>query len=170
MSNSTASQSRLLLKKQIAELIKNPSDSFSAGLVDDDLYHWEVIIIGPSGTPYEGGFFKARMDFPSDYPQKPPKLRFTSDMWHPNVHTNGSVCISILHEAGDDNYGYELASERWSPVHTVETILISVISMLADPNDESPANIDAAKMWREDRKSFKKKVKVCVRKSQDELS
>lgn len=54
------------------------------------------------------------------------------------------MCISILHEPGDDKWGYEKASERWLPVHTVETILISVISMLADPNDESPANVDAA--------------------------
>ena len=61
-----------------------------------------------------------------------------------SVEKNGDVCISILHEPGDDKWGYEKASERWLPVHTVETILISVISMLADPNDESPANVDAA--------------------------
>lgn len=61
-----------------------------------------------------------------------------------SVDKNGDVCISILHEPGDDKFGYEKASERWLPVHTVETILISVISMLADPNDESPANVDAA--------------------------
>lgn len=60
------------------------------------------------------------------------------------VDKTGDVCISILHEPGDDKFGYEKASERWLPVHTVETILISVISMLADPNDESPANVDAA--------------------------
>lgn len=66
-----------------------------------------------------------------------PTINFTVDK-------NGNVCISILHEPGDDRFGYEKASERWLPVHTVETILISVISMLADPNDESPANVDAA--------------------------
>ena len=60
------------------------------------------------------------------------------------VDPSGDVCISILHEPGDDKYGYEKASERWLPVHTVETILVSVISMLADPNDESPANVDTA--------------------------
>ena len=60
------------------------------------------------------------------------------------VDKNGDVCISILHEPGDDKYGYEKAAERWLPVHTVETILLSVISMLADPNYESPANVDAA--------------------------
>ena len=56
----------------------------------------------------------------------------------------GDVCISILHEPGEDKWGYEKPEERWLPIHTVETILISVISMLADPNDESPANVDAA--------------------------
>ena len=60
------------------------------------------------------------------------------------VHKDGEVCISILHEPGEDKYGYEKASERWLPIHTVETILMSVISMISDPNDESPANVDAA--------------------------
>ena len=60
------------------------------------------------------------------------------------VDKNGEVCISILHEPGEDKWGYEKPEERWLPVHTVETILLSVISMLADPNDESPANVDAA--------------------------
>jgi ubiquitin-protein ligase len=71
-------------------------------------------------------------------------MKFVTEIWHPNIDKNGDVCISILHEPGDDKFGYEKASERWLPVHTVETILISVISMLADPNDESPANVDAA--------------------------
>lgn len=57
---------------------------------------------------------------------------------------NGNVCISILHEPGEDKYGYERPEERWLPIHTVETIMISVISMLADPNGDSPANVDAA--------------------------
>jgi ubiquitin-conjugating enzyme E2 G1 len=60
------------------------------------------------------------------------------------VDTDGGVCISILHQPGEDQYGYEKPEERWLPVHTVETILISVISMLADPNAQSPANVDAA--------------------------
>lgn len=60
------------------------------------------------------------------------------------VHKDGEVCISILHEPGEDKFGYERASERWLPIHTVESILMSVISMISDPNDESPANVDAA--------------------------
>ncbi|KAF3338945.1 hypothetical protein FCM35_KLT16416 [Carex littledalei] len=58
------------------------------------------------------------MTFPANYPNSPPTVRFTSEMWHPNVYPDGRVCISILHPPGDDPNGYELASERWTPVHT----------------------------------------------------
>jgi len=95
----------------------------------------------------EGGVFNAVMTFPPDYPNSPPALRFTSEMWHPNgaawrspflqlfsclpspscaVYPDGNVCISILHAPGDDPHGYEQASERWSPVQTVSTILLSI--------------------------------------------
>nr|XP_020667803.1 ubiquitin-conjugating enzyme E2 G1 isoform X1 [Pogona vitticeps] len=141
----TELQSALLLRRQLAELNKNPVEGFSAGLIDDnDLYRWEVLIIGPPDTLYEGGVFKAHLTFPKDYPLRPPKMKFITEIWHPNVDKNGDVCISILHEPGEDKYGYEKPEERWLPIHTVETIMISVISMLADPNGDSPANVDAA--------------------------
>ncbi|XP_029511153.1 ubiquitin-conjugating enzyme E2 G1-like isoform X2 [Oncorhynchus nerka] len=144
-------QSSLLLRKQLAELNKNPVEGFSAGLIDDDNIHqWEVVVIGPQDTLL------------------PPKMKFITEIWHPNVAKNGDVCISILHEPGEDKFGYEKPEERWLPIHTVETIMISVISMLADPNGDSPANVDAAKEWREDPcGEFKRKVARCVRKSQE---
>ncbi|PKU34996.1 ubiquitin-conjugating enzyme e2 g1 [Limosa lapponica baueri] len=159
----------LLNSFSYTELNKNPVEGFSAGLIDDnDLYRWEVLIIGPPDTLYEGGVFKAHLTFPKDYPLRPPKMKFITEIWHPNVDKNGDVCISILHEPGEDKYGYEKPEERWLPIHTVETIMISVISMLADPNGDSPANVDAAKEWREDRNGeFKRKVARCVRKSQE---
>ncbi|CAA0809403.1 ubiquitin carrier protein 7 [Striga hermonthica] len=164
------SQASLLLQKQLKDLCKNPVDGFSAGLLDEsNLFEWSVTIIGPPDTLYEGGFFNAIMTFPSNYPNSPPTVRFTSELWHPNVYPDGKVCISILHPPGDDPNGYELASERWSPVHTVESIVLSIISMLSSPNDESPANVEAAKEWREQRDDFKKKVSRCVRKSQEML-
>ncbi|GFO43139.1 ubiquitin-conjugating enzyme e2 [Plakobranchus ocellatus] len=162
-------QGSLLLARQLKELRKC-SMGFSAGLIDDDdLFKWEVAIYGPPETLYEGGVFKAHLLFPKEYPQRPPKMKFVSDMWHPNIDQDGNVCISILHEPGDDTYGYERAEERWLPVHTVETICISVISMLADANDESPANVDAAKMLRENFEEFKKRVARTVRRSVEEL-
>jgi len=163
-------QATLLLRKQLQELNKNPVEGFSAGIIEEsDIYKWVVMVIGPPDTPYEGGFFKCHLLFPKDYPVKPPKLKFVSEIWHPNIDKDGLVCISILHEAGDDNFGYESASERWLPVHTVETIMLSVISMLADPNDESPANVDAAVEWRNDFPGFRKRVLRCVRKSQQDM-
>jgi ubiquitin-conjugating enzyme E2 G1 len=135
---------------------------------------------------YLGGFFRARLSFPKEYPHLPPKMKFETPIFHPNsafplhqtpqpllppfsnpktVYENGEVCISILHPPEDDKYGYESAAERWSPVQTPETILLSVISMLSSPNDESPANLDAARLWREDMAEFKKRVRRCVRDS-----
>lgn len=81
------------------------------------------------------------------------------------VFADGKVCISILHPPGNDPMGYELSAERWSPVQSVEKILLSVVSMLAEPNDESGANVDAAKMWRENREEFNKIAKRIVRKT-----
>lgn len=161
-------QGALLLRRQLAELNKNPVEGFSAGLIDDnDIYRWEVLVIGPPDTYFEGGFFKAHLTFSKDYPVKPPKMKFVTEIWHPNISKTGDVCISILHDPGEDRYGYERPEERWLPIHTVETIMVSVISMLADPNDESPANLDAAKEWRESRDDFKRKVARCVKKSQE---
>lgn len=95
----------------------------------------------------------------------PPKMKFETPIFHPNVYPSGEVCISILHPPEEDKYGYESAAERWSPVQSPETILISVISMLSSPNDESAANVDAAKMWREDPKAFRRKCQRLVRES-----
>ncbi|CAF0877335.1 unnamed protein product [Rotaria sp. Silwood1] len=162
--------SALLLLKQLRELNRHPVEGISAGLIDEsNPYAWNVILVGPSDTFYEGGFFKARLDFPKEYPIKPPKMKFISEIWHPNIEKNGDVCISILHEPGVDQFGYENPSERWSPVQSVETILLSVLSMLSDPNCDSAANIDASVMWRDDRAAFKKKVSECVRKTLEDL-
>jgi len=153
----------------LPELNKNPIDLVSVGLADDsNVYDWEIIMVGPDGTLYEGGFFKARLVFPPDFPNMPPTMTFQSEMWHPNVYADGRVCISILHPPGEDATNeLETADERWRPILGVEQILISVISMLSDPNDESPANIDSAIQWRNDKPGFKKKVRQIVRKSQE---
>ncbi|XP_038949992.1 ubiquitin-conjugating enzyme E2 G1-like [Rattus norvegicus] len=158
-----------LLRRQLAELNKNPEEGFSADLIDDnDLYGWEVLVICPPDTLYEGGVFKAHLTFPKDYLLWPPKMKFITEVWHPDVDKNGDVCISILLEPGEDKYDYEKPEEHWLPIHPVEAIMIRVISMLADPNGDSPAHVDAANEWREDRNGeFPRQVARCVRKSQD---
>ncbi|KAF7307720.1 Ubiquitin-conjugating enzyme [Mycena kentingensis (nom. inval.)] len=168
----TPASNTLLLRRQLTELTRHPLEGFSAGLVDEnDLYEWEILIIGPPDTLYEGGFFKARLSFPKTFPLEPPKMRFITPMWHPNIYPeDGVVCISILHAPGEDQYGYEDAGERWMPVHTVESILVSVISLLSSdsPNPDSPANLDAAIQVRNDLAGYKKKVRRLVRQTQEE--
>ncbi|KAL6860222.1 hypothetical protein ACO1O0_004248 [Amphichorda felina] len=82
---------------------------------------------------------------------------------------DGVLCISILHPPEEDSTGYELAAERWSPVQSPETILVSTISLFHDPNTESPANVEAAVLLREERegkhKEFRKRCRRCVRES-----
>ena len=147
--------------------------------------HYERSHIGGvEANARPGGCFKAKMTFPPNYPLYPPKMKFETPIFHPNgellkfaysilrsnnvlVYENGEVCISILHPPEDDQYGYEKASERWSPVLSPETVILSVISMLGSPNDESAANIEAGKLWREDQKEFKRKVRRCVRDSME---
>ena len=137
---------------------------------DENIFVWELMIVGPPDTLYEGGFFQAKLEFPSDFPNMPPEMKFKSEMWHPNVFPDGKVCISILHPPGTDKFNEdETADERWRPILGVESIIISVISMLSDPNDFSPANIDAAVMWRNDKAAFKKRVREVVRKSQENM-
>ncbi|KAI9825725.1 MAG: Ubiquitin-conjugating enzyme E2 7 [Phylliscum demangeonii] len=156
-------------QKRLLTEYKNLTTDSPEGIVagprhEDDLFNWDCLIQGPEGTPFEGGIFPATMTFPKDYPLAPPTMKFECDMWHPNVYPTGVVCISILHPPGDDPNHYEHASERWSPIQSVEKILISVMSMLAEPNDESPANVEAAKMWRERRQEYEKMVRANVRK------
>lgn len=139
---------------ELKSLQDEPVEGFRITLVDEsDLYNWEVAIFGPPNTHYEGGYFKARIKFPIDYPYSPPSFRFLTKMWHPNIYENGDVCISILHPPVDDPQSGELPSERWNPTQNVRTILLSVISLLNEPNTFSPANVDASVMYRKWRDS-----------------
>ncbi|KAG0233236.1 Ubiquitin-conjugating enzyme E2 G2 [Actinomortierella wolfii] len=142
-----------------------PEGITAAPISENNFFEWEALIEGPADTPYEGGIFTATLSFPKDYPLSPPVMKFTCPMYHPNIYQDGTVCISILHAPGDDPNMYESSSERWSPVQSIEKILLSVLSMLAEPNDESGANIDASKMWRTDRKQFDAIVRQTIRES-----
>ncbi|KAJ2901192.1 ubiquitin conjugating enzyme Ubc7/UbcP3 [Coemansia aciculifera] len=154
------------LMTEYRELSLHSPDGITAGPIsEDNFFEWEAVIEGPPETPFEHGVYTANLTFPHDYPLNPPTMKFTCPMFHPNVYANGVVCISILHPPGDDPNHYESSSERWSPVQSIEKILLSVLSMIADPNDESGANVDASKMWREDRERFNKIARDIAKRS-----
>ncbi|TPX61882.1 hypothetical protein PhCBS80983_g00829 [Powellomyces hirtus] len=157
------------LQRQLKELMMHPVPGFRVGMKDDNIFDWEVGIIGPLGTAYEGGYFLASIKFPQDFPFNPPSFTFHNGFYHPNVYEDGRLCISILHAPGDDEMSGESAAERWNPTQSVESILLSVISLLNDPNTSSPANVDASIQFRKDKKAFDAKVKELVEKSKKDI-
>jgi ubiquitin-protein ligase len=130
---------------------------------DKDYQTWNVYIKGNRGTLYEGTVLRARLEFPDDYPMHPPKLIFVSKMFHPNIYADGKMCISTLHSPEDDFTLSENASEMWSPVNGISSVVMSVISLLNGPNDDSPANVDASKMRKEDRARYDRVVRDLAR-------
>ncbi|OAL73586.1 ubiquitin-conjugating enzyme E [Trichophyton violaceum] len=135
-------------------------------LNNDDIFNWDIalIVLNPDSL-YHGGFFKGKITFPRNYPYSPPQFRFTPSLWHPNIYDNGYVCISILHKPGEDEMSGELASERWSPAQRVESVLISIISLLDDAEVSSPANVEAGVQLRSNPAAYKKRVKAEVERS-----
>ena len=160
-----------VILRNYQEFEKSPIDNISVEdpTDSDNIFKWNVKIFGLSDSPYENGVFDLEINYPSDYPFNPPEVKFKTNIYHPNIYKDGKVCISILHPPGDDPNSYELAEERWRPIHTFSSIMISIISLLSDPNDESPANIDAAKVWREDKNEFQKIVNKIMKENENHL-
>lgn len=97
------------------------------------------------------------------------EFRFLRPIYHPNIYKDGKLCISILHAPGDDEMSGESAAERWSPAQRVESVLLSIISLLDDAECSSPANVDAGVMLRKNPEEFKKLVKEDVDKSKTDI-
>jgi len=129
-------------------------------LINDNVFEWSValIVLNPDSL-YYGGYFKAKMTFPKNYPYDPPDFKFVRPLFHPNIYPDGRLCISILHAPGDDPMSGETAAERWSPAQRVETVLLSVLSLLDDAEVSSPANVDAGVMLRNKPEEYKEMVR-----------
>ncbi|CAK5089715.1 unnamed protein product [Meloidogyne enterolobii] len=140
-SNTNAAAIRAL-QMELKSLQSQPIEGFKVVCDEDNLFKWTVAIFGPPGTLYQV------LTFPTNYPYSPPSMRFIQPVYHPNVYPSGELCVSILHPPVDDPQSGELSSERWNPTQTVRTVLLSVISLLNEPNTSSPANVDASVSYR----------------------
>lgn len=160
-----------ILQRQFRDLTdpKKGIPSFHIELDDDNIFLWNIgIMVLNKESMYHGGFFKGQMRFPADFPFSPPTYRFTPAIYHPNVYRDGRLCISILHQGGDPTSD-EPDSETWSPAQTVELVLISIVSLLEDPNILLPANIDASVELRKSPEAYKKKVLQEVTRSKQDI-
>lgn len=138
------------LQKEIKEIENDDSCNFSVGFKDDTANNILVVFNGPYETPYEDGMFKLLINIPDNYPYEPPKVEFKTKIFHPNIYENGNVCVSIL-------------DTDWKPIMTLKSVILSLISLLSDPNPDSPANTDASKLYLNDKKLFKKKARQYTR-------
>ncbi|EMS54828.1 Ubiquitin-conjugating enzyme E2 5A [Triticum urartu] len=109
--------------------------------VGEDMFHWQATIMGPSDSPYSGGVFLVTIHFPPDYPFKPPKVAFRTKVFHPNINSNGSICLDIL-------------KDQWSPALTISKVLLSICSLLCDPNPDDPLVPEIAHMYKTDRHKY----------------
>ena len=129
------------LNKELLDIKNNPPCNCSAGLIEDDIFHWQATIIGPEDTPYYGGVFELRIEFPQDYPFKSPNIIFMTKIYHCNINSNGNICLDIL-------------KEQWSPALTISKVLLSICSLMNDQNPNDPLTPDAADMYINDREHF----------------
>ena len=146
------------LMTEYKQITSDPSPYYSVDVNEKNFFVWKVTIFIPDpDSCFYQGLFECMFTFPNTYPNKPPEFKFTTKFPHPNVYPDGKVCISILHE-GKDEFGYEHISERWNPSHSVNSVLMSVITMLSNPNFESPANVDASVLWKNNPTEYKKMI------------
>lgn len=134
---------------------------FSAKPVKDEdgglnLRLWQVRIPGKKGTIWEGGVYPVMLEFPAEYPTRPPKCRFDKGFYHPNVYPSGTVCLSLLNEAED-----------WRPAITVRQIVLGIQALLDEPNIQSPAQAAAFQHFKNNTEAYKRMVAEQVRRYAD---
>lgn len=150
-STTTTNDCHLAKNRLLKDLIQLQSLTINDGITaapinQSNLFEWQAIILGPDQTSYEGGIYELTLSIPCDYPIKPPKVRFKTEIFHPNIYTNGDICIDIL-------------QNQWSEVMSIEKILLSIRSLLNEPNEKSPANPEAALLYKEHRHEFHQRVR-----------
>ncbi|CAF3733866.1 unnamed protein product [Rotaria socialis] len=116
-----------------------------------NMLHWIGWVEGPENTPYADGKFRLTIDFPTEFPYKPPIIRFITSIFHPNISENGEICLDILHS-------------QWSPALSVRALLISLCSLLADPNPDHGLNKDALKLYRTDQRNYNEAARNWTRR------
>ncbi|KAL3624407.1 E2 SUMO-conjugating protein ubc9 [Castilleja foliolosa] len=131
------------ISKELKDMQRDPTTSCSAGPVGEDMFHWQATIMGPQDSPFAGGVFFVTIHFPPDYPFKPPKVAFRTKVYHPNINNNGSICLDIL-------------KEQWSPALTISKVLLSICSLLTDPNPDDPLVPEIAHMYKSDKAKYEK--------------
>ncbi|XP_050219152.1 ubiquitin-conjugating enzyme E2 36 isoform X1 [Mercurialis annua] len=113
----------------------NVAPGISASPSEDNMRYFNVMILGPTQSPYEGGVFKLELFLPEEYPMAAPKVRFLTKIYHPNIDKLGRICLDIL-------------KDKWSPALQIRTVLLSIQALLSAPNPDDPLSENIAKHWK----------------------
>tara|TARA_B100001057_G_scaffold500841_2_gene618231 strand:+ start:2133 stop:2585 length:453 start_codon:yes stop_codon:yes gene_type:complete len=135
------------IKNELKRLLNDTPANCSAGPINDNIFNWQATLIGPTESPYEGGVFYLDIKFPEEYPFKPPNIHFTTKIYHPNINSNGGICLDIL-------------KDQWSPALTISKVLLSICSLLTDPNPDDPLMTDIADLYKSDIEEYKMKARA----------
>jgi len=122
------------LQKELMVLMMSSEKGISAFPDGDNIFKWIGTISGPEETVYMGQKYRLQLEFPNSYPYAAPHVKFLTPCFHPNVDLSGSICLDILRD-------------KWSALYDVRTILLSIQSLLGEPNNESPLNVHASFLW-----------------------
>ncbi|EFP85176.1 Ubiquitin-conjugating enzyme 13 [Puccinia graminis f. sp. tritici] len=123
--------------KETERLVSDAPPGISAVPHDDNLRYFDVGLQGPEGSAFQGGLFKLELFLPEDYPMSPPKVRFLTKIYHPNIDKLGRICLDIL-------------KDRWSPALQIRTVLLSIQALLSSPNPDDPLANDVAQHYKSD--------------------
>ena len=138
------------IKKEYQDLQKEKNSNVKVKLVDNDIRHWKGRIKGPIDTCYQGGIFDVDIVIPNEYPFKPPKMKFDTKIWHPNISSvTGAICLDIL-------------KNEWTPALTIRTALISLQALMCEPVPNDPQDAVVAKQYMSDIKLFNETAKHWV--------
>lgn len=129
------------ITRELKDLQRDPPSNCSAGPTGDDIFKWEGCIFGPEDTPFHGGVFKLSIQFPVDYPFRAPHIKFITKIYHPNINSSGLICLDIL-------------KDKWSPALTISKLLLSITSLLSDPNPDDPFVADIANLYKSNRVAY----------------
>ncbi|GKY95167.1 hypothetical protein MPSEU_000480200 [Mayamaea pseudoterrestris] len=131
------------LVKELEAVKKDDTSGVKARPINpDDLRHLKGEVLGPSGTVYEGGLFEIDIVIPPNYPFEPPKMKFITKIWHPNISSQtGAICLDIL-------------KDQWSPALTIKTALLSLQALMCSAEPGDPQDAQVAKMYLKDRPKY----------------
>ena len=142
---SSVAQRRIL--RDYKKIRNENSKEYVVTFEPNQIKHWKVTLFGPEKTEWEGACFNLTIDFPDDYPHTHPDVKFVEIPFHPNVYQNGNICIDIL-------------QANWSSAYDVSAIITAIQSLLVDPNPNSPANNEAAKLFVNNKNEYDRRVKL----------